>query len=271
MKKFIDVEKLISSKNPKLLKRLPGFIIRYVKKILHQEEVNQILHENKDLLNADFCKEIVDRFNLKLNTQGLENIPKTGGITIACNHPLGGMDAIALVDQLADHRPDLKFIVNDLLLSLENLKGLFAGVNKHGSTALSSLQQVDELFQSDQAVVVFPAGLVSRKIDGKVQDLKWKKTFVSRARKYNRPIIPVNIDGQLSSFFYRLHKLRSFLGIKANIEMFYLVNELFKQVGEEIDITIGKAILPEDLEDDRSDWEWAEFIRSKCYQLKENR
>jgi len=268
MEKFIDVEKLIASKNPKLLKRLPRFVIRYVKRILHQEEVNRILHENKELMNADFCNEIVDRFKLDLHTFGLENIPKSGGITIACNHPLGGMDAIALVDQIADHRPDIKFIVNDLLLNLENLKGLFAGVNKHGATALSSLQQVDELFRSDMAVVVFPAGLVSRKIDGKVQDLEWKKTFVSRARKYDRPIIPINIDGRLSNFFYRLHKFRSALGIKANVEMFYLVNELFKQVGETIDITVGKAILPEELKDDKSDREWAAIIRSKCYALK---
>lgn len=265
--KFIDVEKIIGDKNPKLLKRMPGFLIRYLKRILHQEEVNSILAQNKDLIGADFCREIVQRFNLQLHTEGLENVPVEGGIILASNHPLGGMDAMAIVDQFADHRPDIQFIVNDVLLSLENLKDLFVGVNKYGSTAVSSLQNVDTLFRSEKAIFLFPAGLVSRKIDGRIQDLEWKKTFVTRARKYNKPIIPVHIAGSLSPFFYRLHLIRSFLGIKANIEMLYLVNELFKQKNQSIHITFGKAISPEELDDTRSDVQWASEIRRRSYLL----
>lgn len=268
VEKFIDVEKVIGSKNPKLLKRLPGFAIRYLKRILHQDEVNQILHENKDLIGPDFCTQIVERFNLQLNTVGIENVPKTGGVILASNHPLGGMDAIAIVDQFSRYRNDIQFIVNDVLLTLENLKGLFVGVNKYGATAVSSLHNVDALFQSDKAIFVFPAGLVSRKIDGKVQDLPWKKTFVTRARKYNKPIVPVHIDGRLSPFFYRLHAVRKFFGIKANIEMIYLVHELFKQKNETIQIKFGKVILPEELDDRRSDLEWAGEIRRRSYNIE---
>jgi len=267
IKKFIDVEKLIGSKNPKLLKRLPAFIIRYLKRILHQDEVNLILDENKDLIGAEFCHELIDRFELDVKLHDVSNVPKEGGVILVCNHPLGGMDAMALVDKFVHYRNDMKFIVNDILLNLENLRGLFVGVNKHGSTAISTLQNVDALFNSDKAVFVFPAGLVSRKIDGKIQDLEWKKTFVTRAKKYQQPIVPVHIEGRLSNFFYRLHRIREMLGIKANIEMLYLVNELFKQKKRRIDIRFGKAIFPTELDSAKNDKQWASEIRKRCYAL----
>ena len=166
--KFIDIEKVIKSKNPKLLKWLPKFILSYLKRILHQEEINRILAENKNLFNYDFARDIIKRFNVKVNAYGLENIPKDGGYIFASNHPLGGMDAMAIVTEVNPIRDDIKFIVNDLLLNLSNLKGMFVGVDKHGANAKESLQKVNELFSSDKAVFLFPAGLVSRKKKGKV-------------------------------------------------------------------------------------------------------
>ena len=260
---------MIGSKNPKLLKRLPGFIIRYLKRILHQREVNQIIHENKDLVGVDFCHQLINRFQLDVVLKRIENAPKEGGVIFVCNHPLGGMDAIALVHRFHEYRPDMKFIVNDLLLNLKNLKGLFVGVNKHGATALRSLQNVDKLFNSDKAVFVFPAGLVSRKIDGKIQDVDWKKTFITRAKKYNQPIIPVYIEGRLSNFFYGFARFRERLGIKVNIEMLYLVNELFKQKKRRIEIRFGEAISPAELDKSKNDRQWAAEIRQRCYNLAE--
>lgn len=181
MKKFIDVERLIESKNPKLLKRLPRFVINYLKRIVHQSEINTILEENENVKGVDFCKDIISRFNITVESYGVENIPKDEGVIFVSNHPLGGMDAMAIVKEVAPVRKDIMFIVNDLLLSLENLKGLFVGVDKHGVNAKESLQKVNELFESDKAVFLFPAGLVSRKKKGVVRDLEWKKTFVSRA------------------------------------------------------------------------------------------
>ena len=161
--KFIDVEKLIASKNPKLLKRLPKFIINYLKRILHQEEINQILLENKEVFGADFCIDIIKRFNIKVVAHGLENIPTNEGVIFVSNHPLGGMDAMAIVSEISPIRDDINFIVNDLLLNLKNLKGMFVGVDKHSSNVKESLQKVNELFASDKAIFLFPAGLVSRK------------------------------------------------------------------------------------------------------------
>ena len=268
-KKLIDIEKLIGDKNPGLLKRLPNFIIRYMKRVLHQEEINGILEENKDLRDAEFCNEIMERFNLKVSVKNYNKAPAEGGVIFVCNHPYGGLDALALVHIFDSLRPDIKFIVNDILLNLESLKGLFVGVNKHGSSAVKSLQQVNELFESDKAVFIFPAGLVSRRNKGLVRDLEWKKTFVTRARKYGKPVVPIFIDGKLSNFFYRFANFRKSLGIKANLEMFYLADELFKLKNKKVNIIVGEPILPEEMSDNRSDKEWTLDIRDRLYSLKE--
>lgn len=265
--KFIDVEKIIASKNEKLLRRLPGFVIRYLKRILHQEEINQIIHENRSLKNEAFCANIIERFNITLTTQGEENIPISGGVILAANHPLGGMDALALADVMQKYRNDSRFIVNDILLNLKSLKELFVGVNKHGSNVKSQLKEVDNLFGSGKAVFVFPAGLVSRKKGKNVQDLEWKKTVITRSRKNKIPIVPVLIEGRLSNFFYRLSNLRERLGIKANIEMLYLVHELFKQKNKTINIIFGKPIPAEMFNDSKSDKAWADWLKNEVYNL----
>lgn len=267
-KNFIDVERLIHSKNPKALKRMPKALIRYLKKIVRQEEINTILEENKEVYGYDFCKDIITRFNIQVNVVGKENIPKSGGAIFAVNHPLGGMDAMAIVSEIGKVRKDIKFIVNDLLLSLKNLKDLFVGVNKHGGNTLNSLNSVNQLFSSENAVFIFPAGLVSRKKKGKVQDLEWKKTFITQAKKNNKPIVPVYLDGELSNFFYNLSKIREFFGVKANIEMLYLANEMFKQKNKTINIVVGKSISPEVFTNDKSDRNWANSVKEEVYKLK---
>lgn len=265
--KFIDVEKLITSKNPKLLKRLPKFIINYLKKILHQKEINQILIENKEIFGADFCSDIIKRFNINVISHGLENIPTNEGVIFVSNHPLGGMDAMAIVSEISPIRDDIKFIVNDLLLNLNNLKGMFTGVDKHAKNAKESLQKVNELFASDKAVFLFPAGLVSRKKNGLVRDLEWKKTFVSRAKKYNKKIIPVHIDGELTNFFYRLSNIRERLGVKANIEMLYLADQMFKQKNKTMNLYIGEPISPNSFDNSKNDKEIAQDIKDLSYNL----
>ncbi|TNE54533.1 MAG: glycerol acyltransferase [Bacteroidetes bacterium] len=265
--KFIDIRRLIASKNPRLLKWIPGFVIRYLKRILHQDEINDFLDTHGDLNGQEFCTEIMKYFDIKVEVEGIERIPKEGGVTLAMNHPLGGMDAIALVHALRGHREDIQFIVNDLLMNLEPLKKLFVGVDKHGKNRGDVFRKLDELFGSGKMVCIFPAGLVSRKIEGKVRDLPWKKTFVSQSRKNEIPIIPVHINGRLSNFFYRLHRFRSFLGVKANVEMLYLSNELFKQRGAHMKFTVGEVITPEQLQKEPKDLRWAEQIREDLYKL----
>ncbi|MCB9224020.1 MAG: 1-acyl-sn-glycerol-3-phosphate acyltransferase [Crocinitomicaceae bacterium] len=269
--KFIDVEKLIASKNPKLLKRTPKFLINYLKKKLHQDEMNAFIEDHKGVDGYNFSKDVIKYFNIKVDVQGMENVPKEGGVIITLNHPLGGMDAMAIIDEFYPYRDDFKFIVNDLLMNLENLKDLFVGVNKHGTNSKEGLEMVDQLYASDQAVFVFPAGLVSRRKKRKVEDLEWKKTFITRARKYEKTVIPCYIDGELTKFFYRLANFRTAIGIKANIEMLYLADELFKQRDKTIRIRFGEPIPFETFDRSKKDQEWAQWVKKKVYDLRDKK
>lgn len=263
---FINVRRLIASKNPRLIKWIPGFIIRYVERIVHQEEINTFLREH-DSVNQQFCTDVVNYLNITYEFRGLENIPKSGKCVLAMNHPLGGMDALILVDALKEHRTDIKFIVNDLLMNLQRLNDIFVGVNKHGKTKGSSLKQVNDLFASEQLVCIFPAGLVSRRVKGKIQDLDWKKTFVKQSKLNDQTIVPTHINGRLSNFFYRLANFRKFIGIKANIEMLYLADELFKQRNQHIVFTVGEPLSTEDLQQFKNDKEAARWIRNYVLNL----
>ena len=266
-KDFINVKELIRSKNAKLLKWLPRFVIRYLERIIHQDEANAILKKYKDAEGVQFCEGIMDHFKIQIEIEGIENIPLEGGATIAMNHPLGGMDAIALVDALKNRRTDIKFIVNDLLLNLKGMESMFVGVNKHGKLNGNTVKMIDKVFEENGLVCVFPAGLVSRKVNGEVMDLDWKKTFVDLSIKHKNPIIPIYIDGKLSNFFYRLSNFRKFLGIKVNFEMLYLVNELFKQKGVKITFKVGKPIYNEDLDTSKSTRKLAAWVKEKVYEL----
>lgn len=264
--KFIDVEDLIRSKNPKLLKWLPKFIIRYLKRILHQEEVNAFIDKNKDKDAYAFCDAVIEEFNIKIIVEHIERIPNNGKIVLAMNHPLGGMDAMILVTALKEKRKDIKFIVNDLLMNLHNLKDIFVGVDKFGSNK-DLIEKIDSLFKSDNAIAIFPAGMVSRKFKGKIQDFEWRKTFVTYAKKNEQDIVPIYIDGKLSKFFYRLYSIRKFFGIKANIEMLYLANEMFKQRNKTLKFIIGEPIRNAELTKVKNDNAFANEIREKVYQL----
>ena len=267
--KIIEVERLIHEKSPKLLKYLPKFIIRYLQRILHENDVNEFINAHKNDSPEEFCRSVIKMFNIDIQYEGLENIPKNGGAILTMNHPWGGLDAMALVTVVHDRRPDIKFIVNDVLMHLENLQPLFVGVNKLGKNASRSLRMVEETFAGEELLCIFPAGLVSRKTKGEVRDLKWKKTFVTRSIKYNKVIIPTYIDGKLTNFFYNLSNFRKKIGIKSNIEMLYLVNELYKQHNKKIKIKFGAPLKSENFDDSKSNDEWAQYVKEKVYQLKD--
>ncbi|NQZ75925.1 MAG: 1-acyl-sn-glycerol-3-phosphate acyltransferase [Ekhidna sp.] len=270
MEKFVEVRTLIKEKNPSLLKWLPGFFIGWIERIIHQDRINDFMWENREADPFQFSEAAIKDLNLKLDIQGLEHIPPLSQSCIfAANHPFGGLDAIAIIHLFKDVRPDIKFIVNDLLMAVKNLTPKFVGVNKVGRNAAQSLQRVEEQFASNTATFLFPSGLVSRKIDGEVVDLEWKKTFISKAKKYKKAVVPVHIEGSMTNRFYRLAKLRKFLGIKVNIEMFFLVDELYKQKNKEIKIIIGSPIVPETFTKDKSDLQWAQWIKQEVYNLRD--
>lgn len=267
-KKLIDVEQVIASKNPRLLKLMPGFIVRYLKRILHQDDMNQFIRENAHLSGLPFANRIIEYFGSHLEVRGLENIPAEGRYLLAANHPLGGLDGIALITVAGRVRPDILFPVNDFLMNVKNLEPLFIPVNKHGSNA-ENIALFDQTFMGDKTILYFPAGLVSRKQkQGVIEDLEWKKTFISKARKSKRDIIPVHIQGQNTSFFYNLARFRKKIGLKFNLEMLYLVDEMYRQKGHAIRITIGKPISVGVFDKSANDLQWAARVREHVYNLE---
>lgn len=268
---LIDIEKVFASKNQKLLKRIPGFIIRYLKRIVHQDEINEFILANKDKPPFEFIEEGLKMFKVSIVVNGLENLPENPRVIIAANHPLGGLDGVGLVKVVGENLDSgVKVTANDLLMNLWPLRSVFLGVNKHGTNVKSYITEMHQSFASNNPIIFFPAGLISRRVKGKITDLEWKRTFVKKAIEYKRDIIPVHISGRVSGFFYRLANLRKFLGIRQNIEMLYLPNELFKQKNEELVISFGKPIKWESLTPDKNAEEWAQKVKETVYSLNKN-
>lgn len=263
----IDVSSLIEEKNPKLRKKLPRFVIAYLEKIVHQKEINAFLKENGHLKNFQFCEAAVSYLNISIDFQGLDRIPKTGPVILVMNHPLGGVDGIAFIAAMKQHRPDLVFLVNDLLLNITPLSDLFIGVNKHGKNRSDTRKKIASMFHSTHAVCIFPAGLVSRKQQGIIKDLPWKRTFVTYAKETGHPVIPIHIEGKLSRFFYGLHKLRTFLGIKSSLEMLYLADELYKQRNKKIVFRVGQPMILVNSEENKDEHCVAQQIKELLYEI----
>jgi putative hemolysin len=252
-----------------LASKIPRFIYSYFKKVIHQDDLNEGIKRFGDLSGLSFLREILDYMGVKITHQGIENIPVEGRFIIASNHPLGGLDGMALMKIAGAVRPDIVFPVNDLLMNIPNLRPLFIPINKLGSNS-HNLVIMNEAFASDKVILYFPAGLCSRKQHGLVMDLEWKKTFITKAITYKRDIIPVYINGRNSNWFYNLANWRKHLGIKVNIEMLYLVDEMFKQNNKSIKIIFGKPIPWETFDNRFPDIVWAQKVKQHVYTLENN-
>lgn len=266
---LFNLESVIGKKNPALLRILPRFILSYLKKIIHQDDLNEILRNYGHLYSFDFLDACLKEFGVKIIYRGLENISTDGRWIVASNHPLGGLDGMALMWVIGKVKKDIVFPVNDLLMNIANLKELFIPINKHGSN-VGNVKIIDDTFASEKGMLFFPAGLCSRKLKNGICDLEWKKSFITKARKYKRDIIPCFINGRNSDWFYNLARFRTFLGIKSNIEMVYLVDEMYRQQGKEIVITFGKPISYTTFDKRNPDAVWAQKLKDHVYNLQKN-
>ncbi|MBR7167310.1 MAG: 1-acyl-sn-glycerol-3-phosphate acyltransferase [Bacteroidales bacterium] len=267
---FIDLDKVIASKSPSLQKKMPRFLMRWLNKLLHVDEINYYLYLYRDKFGPDFTDAILtEALSVHIEVVNPGNIPQTANPLLVGNHPLGGVDGMALINEIGKIRRDILFPVNDFLLYLPGLRENFIPINKVGRNS-SNLNALEEAFKENNALLYFPAGLCSRKQKGEIKDLEWKKTFIKKAVQYHRDITPVYVDAKNTNRFYNIANLRKKIGIKFNIEMALLPDEMFRQRGKTIRLVFGKPIAYTTFDDRRTDLQWAALVREHVYKLKEN-
>ena len=264
----IDIKKIIASKNPKLAKRLPNFMFRFIRRILHIDQCNYYLKNLANGTGQENVKSLLNWLKITYTVHGLENVPKNSRLLFASNHPLGALDGIILLDVINDNIGEPRFLVNDLLLHLKVFDPLFVPINSYGPPTKEIAQKLNQAFSSDCQIIIFPSGLASRKIKGKIIDLKWKKSFVQKSIEYQRDIIPVFFKGSNSKFFYRLENIRKFLRIKINFGMFLLPREMFRNTGSHFDIYFGNPVSYNELKNSKNELQWTEDIRKMVYSLQ---
>jgi 1-acyl-sn-glycerol-3-phosphate acyltransferase len=265
----IDIKKIFYEKNPKVARWVPGFIYRYLKKIAHQDYTNEIIRDYGHLKGFEFTKAMIKHFNVTLEVEGEENIPDSGKYIFASNHPLGGFDGHTIM-YIIGHKygaDKYKFLVNDILMNPKNMDEVFIPVNKHGGQGHQLAQQLDEAFQSDAQILTFPAGFVSRKVKGQVMDLVWQKNFITKSKQYQRDIVPIFHSGKNTKYFYRLYQIRKFLGIKANIEMLYLIDQTYKHRNKKFVVKFGKPIPWQTFDKSKRPAEWAKWVKDIVYKM----
>lgn len=263
----LDVKGVLTAKNPALAKVMPGFIVNYLKRIVHQEQLNDFLERYGHLGNAEFIGEWLKFLNIRYKVFGSENIPAEGRYIFVSNHPLGGLDGLIFIYELSKYYRGIKFPVNDILLSIKNMSGIFLPVNKHGSQGREAARLIEEAYASDNQILYFPAGLCSRKKKGVICDLEWHKSFITKAVAHKRSVVPAFFSGRNSEFFYNLSNIRKSIGIKANIEMLYLSDEMFRQKDKEISLVFGPPISWETFDRSKTPSEWAAWVKKKSYEL----
>ena len=267
---FIDLDKVIASKSPSLQKKMPRFLMLWLNKLLHVDEINYYLYLYRDKFGPDFTDAILtEALSVHIEVVNPGNIPQTANPLLVGNHPLGGVDGMALINEIGKIRRDILFPVNDFLLYLPGLRENFIPINVVGRNS-SNLNALEEAFKENNALLYFPAGLCSRKQKGEIKDLEWKKTFIKKAVQYHRDITPVYVDAKNTNRFYNIANLRKKIGIKFNIEMALLPDEMFRQRGKTIRLVFGKPIAYTTFDDRRTDLQWAALVREHVYKLKEN-
>jgi len=231
-------------------KMIPGCLLHGLERLIHQDELNDVLEKTYPKEGTEFAESVYDYFNVSLIPEGMENIPNYGRFIFASNHPLGGLDGIGLIAVLGRKYGDdgIRFLVNDMLMNVEPLRTVFLPINKYGSQGREAARAINDAYASQRQIIIFPAGLCSRLgDDGMVRDLKWNKSFVAKAIEFRRDIIPVLFIGENSQRFYRTARLRKKLGIKVNIEQALLPSELCNANGKTFRVVFGKPISWENL------------------------
>ena len=264
----IVLKDLVAEKNSRLARRIPGFLYGWMNRLLHIRELNEIIFRYGDKKGIEFITSSLGYFDVSFNFQGTENLPKEGSYIIASNHPLGGFDGLILTYGVTRFLGPSLFLARDELTKIPPLKELFIPINKFGNQR-NSINQINAAYESEKQVLIFPAGLASRKQHGIICDLEWHKHFIQKSVEHKRDVIPVFISGKNSAFFYWFSNFRKLIGIQFGIEMLLLPHEMFKQRGKSFTLTFGKPIPWQTFDHSRTQVQWAEEVKKVVYELPE--
>ena len=269
--KTIDVREILNGKMGAKAKYVPAFAVKWLERILHQDEVNDFLWQNRHLTGVPWLESCVKYLGMTLDIVGEENMPADGDgrlYTFVSNHPLGGQDGVALGALLGRHYGGrFRYLVNDLLMNLPGLAPLCVPITKTGHQSRNFPAMVEACFHGDNHVIMFPAGICSRRIDGQIHDLPWRKTFITKSVETKRDVVPVHFGGRNSDFFYNLANICKRLGIKFNIAMLYLADEMYKNRDKTFRVAIGKPIPWQTFDKSRTPAQWAQYVQDIVYKL----
>ncbi len=267
----IDIREVFREKNPGMARLIPGFIFRLIHRVMRMDFMNGIIVKYGHLEGMAFVTASVKDFEITEEVHGAENIPLAGSYIFAANHPLGGFDSLLLMENVYKRLGAFRFLVNDVLMKIPPLRPLFVPVNHHGSNSREAARILQETYQTGQQILIFPSGLASRRVKGKVADLEWQKHFITKAVEFRRDVIPVFISGRNSNRFYWLAKWRTRLGIPWNLEMFLLPDETYRHRKKKIELWFGKPIPWTTFDRSKNHREWAAWVRETVYALPEGR
>lgn len=275
-RKTIDIDAVLQGKMGKKARWVPRPAVSWLKKTIHQDEVNDFLWESRGLTGTPWLKATMKYLDMTLEIEGAENLPsKDDGrlYTFVSNHPLGGIDGVALGSIIGEHYDDnFRYLVNDLLMNLPGLAPLCIPINKTGKQSRDFPAMVEAGFRSDHHMLMFPAGICSRKgNDGQIRDIDWKKTFVSKSVETHRDVVPIHFGGRNSEKFYRIANLGDRLKLKFTIATLWLVDEMYKNVGKTFRVTIGKPIPWQTFDKSKSPVQWAQWVKEQVYSLPEKK
>jgi len=266
----LDIEKIIRKQKNKIVKNAPKFFINFLKKSFHQDEINEVLKKNEFNFGPDFIRGAVSHLNIKIKTFNEHLLPKEGQFIFAVNHSLGGVDFAVVYQKISEKFKNIKIIANEMFLFVENTKELFLPVNITKSNETNKKDAIEEhLTNNTGHLLIYPAGKVARKIKGKMDDGPWHRSFIRNAIEHKRDIIPIFVGGENSKKFYRLAKIRKFFRIKANLELFLLPGEVFKQHNALIPVVYGSPIPYTTFNDSKTHLEWAQEVKKSVYNLGE--
>lgn len=271
MKETINIDKILVSKMGNKAKFVPRPLVSWLKRIIHQDEVNKYLWESRHLTGTEWLEECVRYLDMTIELVGEENLPKKDDgrlYTFVSNHPLGGEDGVALGAIIGRHYDGrFRYLVNDLLMNLPGLAPVCIPINKTGNQSRNFPAMVEAGFKSDNHMLMFPAGICSRKHGGEIRDIAWKKTFITKSVEYQRDVVPIHFGGQNSPFFYKLANFSDKYVKKVNIAMLFLVDEMYKNVHKTFRVAIGKPIPWQTFDKSKTSAQWAQYVQNIVYKL----